>query len=150
MSEELEFNNRELILLRRLAGAIIGASDEFQIPGADDDIIFNRLLERAAPAAVKLRISMADFFEQFGGVASVAMLDDEDFGQMTVEIQRKRHSFSSSIMTLVAQSYYEDPRVLLSLGKEARPPFPEGNHLEQGDWSLLDEVKKRKPMYRDC
>ena len=33
--------------------------------------------------------------------------------------------------------YYRDDRVMVSLGLEARPPFPKGHVLEQGDWSLL-------------
>jgi len=35
------------------------------------------------------------------------------------------------------------------LGMEARPPFPHGYTLEQGDWSLLDAVRKRLPFWRD-
>ena len=37
--------------------------------------------------------------------------------------------------------YYRDDRVMVSLGLEARPPFPKGHVLEQGDWSLLDPVR---------
>jgi len=36
----------------------------------------------------------------------------------------------------------------LALGLEARPPFPKGYVLEQGDWSLLDAVRKRAPFWR--
>jgi hypothetical protein len=42
--------------------------------------------------------------------------------------------------------YYRDDRVMVSLGLEARPPFPKGYVLEQGDWSLLDPVRARKPF----
>jgi len=38
--------------------------------------------------------------------------------------------------------------VMLSLGQEPRPPFPKGHVVEQGDWSLLDPVRARPPMYR--
>jgi hypothetical protein len=31
---------------------------------------------------------------------------------------------------------------------EARPPFPQGFSVEQGDWSLLDPVRARAPMWR--
>ena len=46
-------------------------------------------------------------------------------------------------------AYYRDDRVLLALGLEARAPFPKGHALEQGDWSLLDAVRKRAPFWRD-
>jgi hypothetical protein len=36
-----------------------------------------------------------------------------------------------------------------SLGMEPRPPFPTGHEVEQGDWSLLDPVRKRAKFYRD-
>ena len=31
---------------------------------------------------------------------------------------------------------------------DARPPFPKGFDVEQGDWSLLDPVKRRGTIYR--
>jgi hypothetical protein len=34
-----------------------------------------------------------------------------------------------------------------SPGQEPRPPFPEGHVIEQGDWSLLDPVRERVPMW---
>jgi hypothetical protein len=35
------------------------------------------------------------------------------------------------------------------LGREPRAPFPQGHVLEQGEWSLLDAVRSRPPMWRD-
>ena len=46
-------------------------------------------------------------------------------------------------------AYYRDDRVLQSLGHEARAPFPKGYTVEQGDWSLLEVVKKRPAFWRD-
>ena len=42
----------------------------------------------------------------------------------------------------------ERDRVLRSLNLELRAPFPLGYTLEQGDWSQLDPVKARPPMWR--
>jgi hypothetical protein len=33
---------------------------------------------------------------------------------------------------------------------EARPPFPKGHEVEQGDWSLLDPVRMRPKLYREA
>ena len=49
----------------------------------------------------------------------------------------------------VLQCYYRDDRVIRSLGLEPGPPFPKGHNLEQGDWSLLDAMRNRPPMWRD-
>ncbi len=65
-----------------------------------------------------------------------------------MRIERQR--FLYTMESLTAQAYYEDRRIIISLGKEARPPFPKGHDLEQGDWSLLYGVKKRPIIYREC
>ena len=49
----------------------------------------------------------------------------------------------------VLQCYYRDDRVLRSLGLEPRAPFPNGHALAQGDWSLLEAIRGRPPMWRD-
>jgi hypothetical protein len=46
--------------------------------------------------------------------------------------------------------YYQHPRVVEALGLEARPPHPKGYHMEPNDLSLLDAVRRRAKLYRDC
>lgn len=46
--------------------------------------------------------------------------------------------------------YYEHPRVIESLGLDARPPFPRGYVLEAGDPELLAPVRRRAPFYREA
>ena len=48
---------------------------------------------------------------------------------------------------IVLLCYYRDDRVMLSLGMEPRPQFPKGHVVEQGDWSLLDQVRARAPFW---
>ena len=45
-------------------------------------------------------------------------------------------------------AYYRHPQVLEALGLEARPPFPKGFEIEEGDPSLLEPVQRRAPFYR--
>jgi hypothetical protein len=45
-------------------------------------------------------------------------------------------------------AYYQEPRVLAALGREARPPFPEGYALPPFDPALLEPVRRRAPFYR--
>ena len=56
---------------------------------------------------------------------------------------------AASLGRVILGAYYRDDRVLLALGLEARAPFPKGYTLEQGDWSLLDAVRHRPPLWRD-
>ena len=148
MARLQSFTDQELIVLRRLAGAMIGASEELQIPGADDDAVFGRFLERAGIEVAVLRKGMDDCFAEIGGTSAVAILDDDDFVKATEVVRHKQHPFLEAMIGLVAYAYYRDPRVLRSLNKEDRPPFPNGNELEQGDWSLLDPVRRRDPFYK--
>ena len=144
------FTEQERTVLRRLAGAMIGASEELNLPGADDEVIFRDFLARAEGALAKLREGMDDFFSEYGGIAAVAALDDKNFKETIDEARQEYHPFLEMMIQRVSRSYYSDTRLLLSLNIEDRPPFPKGNVLEQGDWSLLNPVKKRKPFFRDC
>src|SRR5215472_14363120 len=54
----------------------------------------------------------------------------------------------ATVTRVVLQCYYRDDRVVRSLGLEPRPPYPKGHVLEEGDWSLLDPVRARPPMWR--
>jgi hypothetical protein len=56
----------------------------------------------------------------------------------------------ATLSRVILQCYYRDDRVVRSLGLEPRPPFPLGHTLEQGDWSLLDPVRKRARLWRDA
>jgi hypothetical protein len=142
------YTQQEKHLLRRLAGSIISASDQLQLPGADDEAIFSELLRRVERKGEELRQGMANFFAEFGGIEQVANLDDADFQALMDVVQTKQHRFLSTTQVLVVQSYYQNPVVLSALNKPDRPPFPEGNDLEEGDWSLLDPVRKRPPFFR--
>jgi hypothetical protein len=46
--------------------------------------------------------------------------------------------------------YYQTPRVVEALGLEARPPHPQGYAMEPNDLSLLDPVRRRPRLYREC
>jgi hypothetical protein len=46
------------------------------------------------------------------------------------------------------QAYYSDKGVLSILQVGSSPPFPEGNVLEEDDWSILIPVYERGSIYR--
>ncbi|MFZ5779221.1 MAG: hypothetical protein ACOY4R_03295 [Pseudomonadota bacterium] len=132
--------------LQAFAGTIIPASADHGVPGADDGPIFTEILRslgrdeddvaaaltrlavlaggRFAALAPQRRLDIANLFRAEGGPALAA------------------------ISRVVLLCYYRDDRVMRSLGQEPRPPFPKGHVVEQGDWSLLDPVRQRKPFYR--
>lgn len=120
--------------LAALVGAMIPASDEYGVPGADDPTIFADILKTAAPMLPLL-------------AAAVEPLDASS--PNLVDVFGSAHAdLFPALVGIVAQCYYRDDRVMASLGMEARPPFPGGFDLEEGDWSLLDPVRERAAMYR--
>ena len=44
--------------------------------------------------------------------------------------------------------YYTNDRVLEGLGLEVKPPFPDGNIVESGDFKLLEPVIQRGKFMR--
>lgn len=54
-----------------------------------------------------------------------------------------------TLQFVLLQCYYRDPVAMKSLGMEPRAPFPEGFDMEQGDWDLLEPVKRRSKFYRE-
>ena len=49
----------------------------------------------------------------------------------------------------VDRAYYQHDDVLKAIGLEARPPFPKGYEVEEGDILLLESVYYRGKIYRD-
>lgn len=72
-------------------------------------------------------------------------------GQAKGLVDALREQRSPFIQTFVAQTvgrYVAHPTVMPRLGLEARPMWPQGNVVAEGDWSLLNVVKQREKFYR--
>jgi hypothetical protein len=77
-----------------------------------------------------------------------AALDDAQRTEVAAKLRAERSAAVAVLTRIVLLCYYRDDRVMLSLGLEPRAPFPKGHEVEQGDWSLLDPVRARKPFWR--
>ncbi len=137
----------EKATLAAMSACMIPASAEFKVPGADDPLI------------------QADIARSIGRDATcvhntLALLDRLADGNFTALPDAEREAACDRLRTeggmdlmlttrIVLQCYYRDDRVMTSLGMEARPPFPKGHTLPQGDWSLLDPVRKRGKVWRE-
>ncbi|MBV9827464.1 MAG: hypothetical protein JO001_17640 [Alphaproteobacteria bacterium] len=131
--------------LRILAGLMIPASAEFDVPGADDPAIQADILATLGRDTEPVRQTLDQ-------AAKIAGRPLGELDAATREsVARHLRDTSAAIATLsrvVLQCYYRDDRVLRSLGLEARAPHPIGHVLEDGDWSLLDPVRARAPFWR--
>lgn len=143
----LELTAAEAADFRRLAGIMLPASAEHRVPGADDALVFADICRSLGRDFAAVRKGLAELRARAGGdfaslapeaAENVAMAWLDAGGPLVVALGRS-----------VLQCYYRDDRVVLSLGLPLDPPFPKGRKLEQGDWTLLDAVKRRPPMWRD-
>jgi hypothetical protein len=125
---------------------IIPASDEYRVPGADDDMIQADILATLGRDTAMVRAGL-DQLARLAG-KPLAALDAARREIVAQEFRATGGAAAATLVRVVMQCYYRDDRVLRSLGLELRAPFPKGYTLEQGDWSLLDPVKARPPSLR--
>ena len=132
--------------LRAIAGMIVPASAEFDVPGADDPAIQTDILATLGRDAGPVRTALGQLAELAG--APLASLDPARQEAVAQELRASGGAAVTTLTRVVLQCYYRDDRVLRSLGLELRPPYPKGYVLEDGDWSLLDPVRARPPSWR--
>ena len=133
--------------LRRLVGIMIPADAAYGVPGADDAAILSDLLGTLGRDAAGVKAALAALSELAGG--SFGDLDEARAEAVAMRLLAERGRPVLTLGRVVLAAYYRDDRVMRSLGREARPPFPEGHVLPDGDWSLLDAVKGRPQLWRD-
>jgi hypothetical protein len=132
--------------LRVVAAMMIPASAEYDVPGADDPAIQADMLATLGRDTLAVATAL-DHLARLAG-QPLADLDASRREAVAKEFRASGGAPAATLVRVVLQCYYRDDRVLRSLNLELRPPFPKGYVLEQGDWSLLDPVKARSPMWR--
>ena len=134
--------------LRIVAGMIIPESAEYRVPGADDTRIQADILATLGRDTKQVAAAL-DHLARLAGMP-LARLDAARREVVAKEFRANGGVPSATLVRVVLQCYYRDDRVLRSLGLELRPPFPKGHVLPDGDWSLLDPVKKRPSKLRQA
>jgi hypothetical protein len=130
-----------------IAGAMIPESRDFGVPGADDPAILADIVRSVGRDLALVREALAAIAAKSAG--AFAGLDGDRREVLINDYYAGGGAAAAALGRLIVGAYYRDDRVLLALGLEARAPFPKGYTLEQGDWSLLDAVRKRAPFWRD-
>ena len=132
--------------LRIIAGLMIPASDEFDVPGADDPHIQADILATLGRDTQLVAEALGLLARIAGG--PLAELDPAQRETAAMELRTRGGPAVATLTRVILQCYYRDDRVVRSLGLELRPPYPKGHVLADGDWSLLDPVRARPPMWR--
>jgi hypothetical protein len=142
-----ELTPAEMRDLRRLAGFMVPSSTEEGLPGADDAAILADIVRSLGRDRDNVRKALAMLRQMAGG--DFAALEAAKAEATAMALLGREGPEIMALGRAVLQCYYRDDRVIRSLGLEPGPPFPKGHALEQGDWSLLDAVRRRPPMWRD-
>ena len=116
------------------------------MPGADDPVIQADIVATLGRDAGLVREALIELARLARG--PLASLDPTQCEAVAAELRAKGGTAVMTLTRVVLQCYYRDDRVVRSLGLEPRPPYPKGHVLEDGDWSLLDPVRARPPMWR--
>ena len=147
ISENLnEEQERTLIALLNL---IIPPSEDGKMPGAADVGFFTYIdNENLFPWIREGLLSIAQESHNKYGQEFSALSGSEQT-QLIHRLRRSLFRFFSALTTQVMQCYYQHDHVLEAIGLEARPPFPHGYLLEEGDLTLLEPVYERGKIYRD-
>jgi hypothetical protein len=125
---------------------IIPASAELDVPGADDPAIQADIVTTLGRDTGHVREAL-DLLAHVAG-QPLAELDPARQEAVATELRATGGAPVATLTRVVPQCYYRDDRVVRSLGLEPRPPYPQGHVLEDGDWTLLDPVRARPPMWR--
>ncbi|HTG20694.1 MAG TPA: hypothetical protein VK681_11665 [Reyranella sp.] len=147
-SPEAKLSATEIRDLGDIAGTMIPESAAFGVPGADDPAILADIVKSVGRDLPLLRQALAAIAAKSAG--AFAGLDRDAREALINDYAASGGAAATATLgRVIVSAYYRDDRVLLALGLEARAPFPKGHTLEQGDWSLLDAVRKRAPFWRD-
>jgi hypothetical protein len=131
----------EIRSLGDIAGTMIPADSALGVPGADDPVILDDIVKSMGRDLPLVRAALAAI--DFTG------LDCDRREALINDYYASGAAAARALGRVILGAYYRDDRVLQSLGQEARAPFPKGYTLEQGDWSLIDAVRNRPPLWRD-
>ena len=132
--------------LRAFAATMIPASPRYAVPGADDETIFADILNNLGRDRDDVRAALARLATLAGG--PFVDLSPDRRAEIANTFRAESGALLGAVSRAILLCYYRDDRVMRSLGQEPRSPFPKGHTVEQGDWSLLDPVKKRTPFWR--
>ena len=143
IASDTTFSDIERRVITAISEGNITNDESRGLPASSDPPILSLILEKAEHFSERLKPDIQRL-----------LAETDPFGVSPTELTNQLdkdpgfRSFGRILTIIIMQAYYQDPRVLQSLGLEARPPFPLGHEMEPDDWSLLEPVIKRAPFYR--
>lgn len=141
----------QLASLDAVLDLIVPASADGRMPGAAEVGVPAYLLAEAADALPVLREELGELERRARAcfVRGFIALAQRERQSLVEEMRTQAPAFMSRLAMETLACYYQNDRVLEGLGMEARPPYPKGYQVVQGDLFLLAPVRARGKIYRD-
>tara|TARA_Y100000748_G_C15456124_1_gene472981 strand:+ start:939 stop:1403 length:465 start_codon:yes stop_codon:yes gene_type:complete len=142
-------NNEEKDTLQSLLNLIIPSSEDGKMPSAAEVGFINYLDQNKQITWIKegllniIEESQKKYGKNFKNLSSLEQ------SELIDNLRRRFLRFFNHLTTEVIKCYYQNDTVLDGIGVDTRPPFPNGQILEEGDLSLLEPVYLRGKIYRD-
>ena len=139
--------------LQALLELVIPKSKDGKLPGANEIGFHEFIID------FNLNYYLHDLKEGLNSINKSSIKENNcDFSELSCdlkenlikELRLNKNYFLEYFGKLVMVCYYQNDKVLEALGLEARPPFPEGYHVDEMDFGLLETVKKRGKRWRDA
>lgn len=144
------FTDTQRAALAVLMDMLIPASPDGRMPAAStlglyDDVTTMRAADRAL---FEQGLGDLDTRSMQAHGATFASLTSAQTKALVERLRGERSAFVQSFVALTVGRYFSHPVVMPRIGLEPRPLWPKGNTVAEGDWSLLDVVKRRQKIYR--
>jgi hypothetical protein len=147
------FSADEARVLAGVLDDIIPRSPDGRLPGAGEIGLADFIAE-ALGKMPELRdmivqgLSALDDLARRRTSQGFAALAQPDRRAVLNELASSEHAFPPVLILHTYAGYYRHPRVVAGLGLEPRPPHPKGYEMAPDDLTLLDAVRRRRPLYR--
>lgn len=129
-----------------IAGHMIPACADPAMPGADDPAIVRAIVAGLNRDRGPVLAALAAIDRSAGGALPALSVAGQ--AALLSQLRADNPALFPVLESAILRAYYRDDRVLSAIGFPLRPPFPQGFAVEQGDWSLLDPVRRMGRRYR--
>jgi hypothetical protein len=149
------FSKDERALLTCLLDEIIPPSPDGKCPGAGA-LGVATTIEQALQHTPEARsgivhgLTVLDEHARRRNPEGFAALANQDKLQVLSELLSADQAFFMTLIFHTYVGYYQQDRVLEALGLDPRPPHPKGYEMPATNLSLLEPVRRRPRLYREC
>lgn len=136
--------------LEAVLDEVIPPSSDEKFPGAGSLGLTEEVETKVGArwTAIAQGLAKLDELSRSHGGESFAALANEERQPVLKELAMIQPTLLPSLIAPTYSAYYRAAPVIEALGRDPRPPYPEGYELDAGDLSLLDPVRARSKLYR--